>query len=64
MCNNLLFDGMMRRQCNGAKQYTDDSNFTRMGKVVGEHFDRAEGRPVRAAGAFRRDNVGMSNPLI
>ena len=30
--------------------------------VVGEHSDSNEARPVRASGAIRRENVGMSNP--
>ena len=29
--------------------------------MVGEHFKRAEGGPARAAEAFGRENVGMSN---
>ena len=30
-------------------------------RMVGEHFMRVEGRSVRATGAHRRENVGMSN---
>ena len=29
--------------------------------MVGEHSNRSEARPARACGAFRRENVGMSN---
>lgn len=29
--------------------------------MVGEHFDRCEAVSVRNSGAFRRENVGMSN---
>ena len=29
--------------------------------MVGEHSIRAEARPVRARGVYRRENVGMSN---
>ena len=32
--------------------------------VVGEHFKRAEGGPARAAEAFGRENVGMSNRIF
>ena len=32
--------------------------------MVGEHSKCAEGGPVRAAGAFGRENVGMSNPKL
>ncbi len=57
---------MVRRADNvtGLKQDTDDANFIRKNKVVGEHFKRAEGGSERTAGVFRRENVGMSNPLV
>ena len=29
--------------------------------MVGERFERAEGRPVRDPGVFRSENVGMSS---
>ena len=29
--------------------------------VVGEHSNRIEGVPARYAGAFRKENVGISN---
>ncbi len=29
--------------------------------MVGERFERAEGVPVRGAGVFRSENVGMSS---
>jgi len=32
--------------------------------VVGEHSDRSEAGPARACGAFRRENVGMSNHYL
>lgn len=57
---------MVRRADNvtGLKQDTDDANFIRKNKVVGEHFECAEARSERTRGAFRRENVGMSNPLV
>ena len=32
--------------------------------MVGERFKRAEGRPARASGALRGENVGMSNHIM
>ena len=62
MCNNSLFDGEWRRKYTGAKQNTEDTNAPTLSRgVVGEHSNCSEGRSVRATGAIRRENVGISN---
>ncbi len=64
MCNNSLFDDEWRQKCTGAKQSTEDTDVRRKADVVGEHFQRSEGLPVRETGVLGRENVGMSNRII
>ena len=64
MCNNLLFDGVVRQKCSGLKHTTDDADARSDASVVGEHFQCAEASAARRGGALGRENVGMSNPIF
>jgi len=70
VCNNPLSElfcfGKIVADCAenlpGLKHTTEDTDYLVYDKiVVGEHSMGDEAGPVRAGGAHRRENVGMSN---
>ena len=50
----------MRRQCNGAKRYTEATDSTRKGRMVGEHSIDRRRWPGKVAGGNGRENAGIS----
>ena len=50
----------MRRQCNGAKRYTEATESYRRVWLVGEHSMDRRRWPVRVAGGDGRENAGIS----